>query len=331
MKVLVTGGAGYIGSHMVLSLLDSDHDPVVIDNLSNGSRFLLPEDVDFHEVDVRDAVRVEKIFNEHNFDAVVHFAADIVVPESIKFPDKYLENNTFGTFSLLKNCVNTGVKKFIFSSTAAVYGSREDVNLLSEEDRKQPDNPYGVSKLLSETIIKEFSKAYDLDFVCLRYFNVAGADPLLRTGQLGNNSTHLIKIASEVALGKRPKIYIYGKDYPTKDGTGVRDYIHVSDLVDAHSSALKYLSDNRRGITLNCGYGEGYSVIEVLKVFEEIIGKPLEYEFADRREGDSASLIANNKLIKEKLNWKPKYNDLTKIIEDALNWERKLINKEEEL
>lgn len=316
---------------MVLSLLDSNHQPVVIDNLSNGSRFLLPKNVDFYEVDVRDEVRVGEIFNDYNFDAVVHFAADIVVPESIKYPDKYLENNTFGTFSLLKNCINNDINKFIFSSTAAVYGSREDVNLLSEGDIKQPDNPYGVSKLLSEMILEEFSKAYEIDYVCLRYFNVAGADPILRSGQLGNNSTHLIKIASEVAVGKRPKIYIYGNDYPTEDGTGVRDYIHVSDLVDAHSSALKYLSDHKSGITLNCGYGQGYSVMEVLKVFEEILGKPLEYEFANRREGDSVSLIANNSLIKEKLNWKPKYNDLTKIIEDALNWEKKIINHEEEL
>ena len=328
MKVLVTGGAGYIGSHMVLSLLDQNHEPVVIDYLSNGSKFLLPRNVDFYEVDVRDEIRVEEILNKYNFDTVVHFAADIVVPESIKTPDKYIENNTFGTFSLLKNCINVGVRKFIFSSTAAVYGSREEVKLLSEEDSKEPDNPYGVSKLLSEIILKEFSKAYDLDYVCLRYFNVAGADSLLRSGQIGNNSTHLIKIASEVAVGKRSKIFIYGNDYPTEDGTGVRDYIHVSDLVDAHVSSLKYLSDHEGGITLNCGYGKGYSVIDVLKVFEEIKGKPLKYEFADRREGDSASLIANNNLIKEKLNWVPKHNDLTKIIEDALNWEKKIINHE---
>ena len=180
MKVLVTGGAGYIGSHMVLSLLDQNHEPVVIDNLSNGSKFLLPRNVDFYEVDVRDEIRVDEILNKYNFDTVVHFAADIVVPESIKTPDKYIENNTFGTFSLLKNCINVGVRKFIFSSTAAVYGSREEVKLLSEEDSKEPDNPYGVSKLLSEIILKEFSKAYDLDYVCLRYFNVAGAYSLLR-------------------------------------------------------------------------------------------------------------------------------------------------------
>ena len=331
MRVLVTGGAGYIGSHMVLSLLDQNHEPVVIDNLSNGSRSLVPKNVDLHKVDVRDDIRVEGILKKYNFDAVVHFAADIVVPESIKSPDKYIENNTFGTFSLLKNCIKLGVNKFIFSSTAAVYGSQDDVKLLSEEDSKQPDNPYGVSKLLSEIILKEFSKAYDLDYVCLRYFNVAGADSHLRSGQTGNNSTHLIKIASEVAVGKRSKIFIYGNDYPTEDGTGVRDYIHVSDLVDAHVSSLKYLSDHDGGITLNCGYGKGYSVIDVLKVFEEIKGKPLEYEFGNRREGDSASLVANNNLIKEKLNWKPKHNDLRKIIEDALSWEKKLINHEKKL
>lgn len=326
MTVLVTGGAGYIGSHMVHALADAGESVVVLDNLSTGFRFLIPAEVPFVTGNTGDRDRVADVIREHRVDAIVHFAASIVVPDSIRDPLGYYRNNTMNTAMLLDAAVAGGVRHFIFSSTAAVYGNPDRVPV-REDASTLPISPYGMSKLMSEIILHDTARAHDLRFVALRYFNVAGADPMGRTGQATPQATHLIKVASEVALGRRPKLDVFGTDYPTPDGTCVRDYIHVSDLVRAHSAALAYLRSGGASATFNCGYGRGASVLEVIDAVRRAIGRDLAVERTGRRPGDPTALVADVSRIKTALDWRPQFNDLDTIVGHALAWERRLAAK----
>ncbi|MBT5228835.1 MAG: UDP-glucose 4-epimerase GalE [Methylococcales bacterium] len=320
--ILVTGGAGYIGSHVVRQLGEQGETVVILDNLSTGFK----ESLLYGELivgDTGDQVLVRKILKEHNIKSVMHFAAHTIVPESVEQPLKYYLNNTANTRSLLECCSEAGVDHFIFSSTAAVYGIAEE-EAVTEETKLSPINPYGTSKLMSEWMLRDLSFATPLRHVALRYFNVAGSDPEGRIGQSTKNATLLIKVAAEAAIGKREKVYIFGTDYPTPDGTGVRDYIHVDDLASAHVSALNYLRQGGDSITMNCGYGHGYSVREVLDTVGKVNGKPLNIVEEPRRAGDPPALIAKVDLIHKTLDWQPKYDDLEKIAESSINWE---INK----
>ena len=321
MTVLVTGGAGYIGSHMVLALLDAGHQPVVLDDFSTGHEQLLPNGVPVFRGNVADATLVAEIFKSYEIDAVAHFAASIVVPESVTNPLKYYMNNTASTTYFIAACVQAGIKRFVFSSTAAVYGN-QGCNLITEDASTQPENPYGTSKLLSETILRDCAQAADMSYVILRYFNVAGADSRGRAGQLSEPATHLIKIAVETAIGKRASMQVYGRDYPTPDGTCIRDYIHVSDLIGAHMAALAYLKAGGESMLANCGYGHGASVQDVLDVVATIAGKKLAIIDAPRRAGDAAILVADSTKLRTVLGWTPQYDDLQKIVSDALAWEQ---------
>lgn len=321
-SILVTGGAGYIGSHTVRQLGESSENVIILDNLSTGFEASILHGT-LIKGDTGDSALVNKIFEENNIDTVIHFAAHTVVPESVTNPLKYYWNNTCSTRNLLEQCEKHGVKNFIFSSTAAVYGSPES-EFASEDTPTAPINPYGSSKLMTEMMLQDLSLASDLNFVALRYFNVAGCDLETRIGQSTPNATLLLKVACEAAVGKREKVFIFGTDFPTKDGTGVRDYIHVEDLADAHLRAIDYLRDGGESTTLNVGYGHGYSVREMLDAVGRIDGKPLNIIEEDRRAGDPAALIAVADAIKTKLNWVPKYDDLDVIVKTALDWEYKL-------
>jgi len=321
MTVLVSGGAGYIGSHMVLALLDAGHKPVIIDDFSTGHDKLVPANVPVFRGNVADADLVSQICATHDIDAVAHFAASIVVPESVQNPLKYYRNNTASTTQFIAACVAAGVKRLIFSSTAAVYGN-QDQNPITENAATRPENPYGTSKLMSETVLRDTAGAGDLSYVILRYFNVAGADPQGRSGQLSEPATHLIKIAVEAAVGKRAGMQVFGTDYPTPDGTCIRDYIHVSDLIAAHMAALTHLQSGGDSMLANCGYGHGYSVREVLDVVASVAGQPLNVKDAPRRAGDAAILVADSTKLRSTLGWTPRYNDLRQIVSDALAWER---------
>ena len=324
MAILVTGGAGYIGSHLVHELVDSGEQVVVLDNLSTGFRFLIPASVPVVIGSTGDRELLKKTLADHRIDAIVHFAASIVVPDSVRDPLGYYLNNTMNTGVLLDTAVNGGVKQFIFSSTAAVYGN-PDTSPVREDSPTIPISPYGMSKLMSEIMLHDTARAHDLRFVALRYFNVAGADPKHRTGQSTPNATHLIKVACETALGRRPKIDVYGTDYPTPDGTCIRDYIHVTDLARAHVAALLYLRRGGDSATFNCGYGHGYSVLEVLAAARRVSGRNFPVEFTGRRPGDPASIVADSSRIQAKLDWHPMYDDLEVIISHALAWERRLM------
>ena len=322
--VLVTGGAGYIGSHAVLALLDNGWPVAVIDNLTTGFRFAVPDDVAFYEGDIEDADLLARIFEEQEIAAIMHFAGSIVVPESVENPLKYYHNNTAKSRILIEAAVSAGVAHFIFSSTAATYGIPE-VEAVSENTPQKPINPYGWSKLMTEQMLGDVAAAHDLNFCALRYFNVAGADPEARTGQSTAGATHLIKVALEAALGKRSHVGVFGTDFDTPDGTGVRDYIHVSDLASAHVHALEALmADPERSLTMNCGYGRGFSVLEVLDAVDRVTNTPIERRLEGRRAGDPAQLISDPSLIRETLPWEPQHDDLDKIITHALAWERKL-------
>lgn len=321
MTVLVTGGAGYIGSHMVLALLDAGHRPVIIDDFSTGHEKLVPSGVPLFRGNVGDSARVAEICDSHKIDAVAHFAASIVVPESVTDPLKYYVNNTVNTTRFIAACLDAGIKRFVFSSTAAVYGN-QDVSPINEGANTQPENPYGSSKLMSEMVLRDSAAATDLSYVILRYFNVAGADPQGRSGQLSQPATHLIKIAVEAAIGKRAAMQVYGTDYPTPDGTCIRDYIHVSDLIAAHMAALSYLQKGGASLLANCGYGHGASVRDVLDVVASVAGKPLDVTDAPRRPGDAAVLVADSTKLRSALGWAPRYDDLRQIVSDALAWER---------
>lgn len=327
MTILITGGAGYIGSHMVHELVDAGEPVVVLDNLSTGFRFLIPSSVAFVAGSTGDRELVAKTLRQHGVTAIIHFAASIVVPESVRDPLGYYLNNTMNTCVLLDAAVKAGVKQFIFSSTAAVYGNAEQTPV-REDAPTDPITPYGSSKLMSEIMLHDAGKAHGLRFVVLRYFNVAGADPKGRTGQSTPAATHLIKVACETALGKRTKMDIFGTDYPTPDGTCVRDYIHVSDLARAHSAALAYLRRGGASATFNCGYGRGASVLEVIDAVRRASRREFPVEIGGRRPGDPASLVANVDRIRKTLDWRPQFQDLDTIVTHALNWERRLPGKQ---
>jgi UDP-glucose 4-epimerase len=324
IPVLVTGGAGYIGSHAVLALLDQGWPVAVIDNLTTGFRFAVPEEAAFYEGDIEDAALLARIFEEQGTRAVMHFAGSVVVPESVTDPLKYYHNNTAKSRALLAAAVAAGVPHFIFSSTAATYGVPE-VSPVDEDTPQLPINPYGWSKLMTERMLADTAAAHPLNYCALRYFNVAGADPQGRSGQSTAGATHLIKVAVEAALGQRDGVSVFGTDYATPDGTGVRDYIHVSDLAAAHVLALEALmAQPARSLTMNCGYGRGFSVLEVLDAVDEVAGSTLKRTYAPRRAGDPDSLISDPSRIKATLPWQPKHDDLDEIVAHALAWERKL-------
>ena len=326
MTILVTGGAGYIGSHMVHDLVDAGERVVVLDNLSTGFRFLIPSAVPFVVGSTGDRQLVTKTIHQHGVTAIVHFAASLVVPESVTDPLAYYSNNTMNTCTLLDLAVEAGVKHFIFSSTAAVYGNPQHVPV-REDAPTTPISPYGSSKLMSELMLHDAGRAYGLRFVVLRYFNVAGADPKRRTGQSTPAATHLIKVACEAALGKRPKIDIFGTDYPTPDGTGIRDYIHVSDLVRAHSAALAYLRRGGDSTTFNCGYGRGVSVLEVIDSVKRASRRDFPVAIRERRVGDPTALVADVARIRSTLDWRPQYEGLDTIVSHALAWEQLLAKR----
>ena len=325
--VLVTGGAGYIGSHAVLALLDAGWPVVVIDNLTTGFRWAVPEAATFAEGDIGDQALVGRLIEEHGIKAAIHFAGSIVVPESVSDPLKYYENNTVKSRSLIESAVKGGVRHFIFSSTAATYGIPDRVPI-SEDQHTQPINPYGWSKLMTERMLQDVAAAHPLNFCALRYFNVAGADPEGRSGQSTAGATHLIKVAVEAAIGKRSHVSVYGTDYDTPDGTGIRDYIHVSDLAAAHVDALeKLIAEPEASHILNCGYGRGFSVLEVLDAVDRVTNMRIERRIEGRRPGDPDALVADNARILATLPWRPRLDDLDVIVDHALAWERKLAER----
>ncbi|SFS30712.1 UDP-glucose 4-epimerase GalE [Methylobacterium sp. yr668] len=324
MAVLVTGGAGYIGSHMVLALLDAGHEEVVVlDDLSTGFDWAVPEGVKLVVGDVADQALVTQTILQHRIDALAHFAAKIVVPESVADPLGYYLANTVKTRALIEASVRAGVKNVIFSSTAAVYGEPE-ASPVPEDLPLKPINPYGRSKLMSEWMIADAAAAHGFSYVVLRYFNVAGADPEGRSGQSTPNATHLIKVATQAALGQRARLDVFGTDYPTPDGSCLRDYIQVSDLAEAHRLALDHLRSGGESLTLNCGYGRGYSVLEVVEVVKRISGRDFEVRLSPRRAGDPAQIVAEAARIRDRLGWQPRHDDLDAIVGQALAWEERL-------
>jgi UDP-glucose 4-epimerase len=323
MAVLITGGAGYIGSHMAHALVDRGERPVVLDNLSTGVRGLVPREAEFVEGDSGDQSMVRGLIARHGVDAVIHFAGSIVVPDSVAEPLRYYANNTVAARALIEACVAGRVKHFIFSSTATVYSERAK-QPLTEDDLKEPISPYARSKLMTEWILEDAARAHGFTYAALRYFNVAGADPRGRSGQSTPRATHLIKRACQVALGRVRELDIFGTDYPTPDGTGVRDYIHVTDLVDAHLRALDHLRAGKPSLTCNCGYGHGTSVREIVRVVERVAGRTLPVRETGRRAGDPATLIADATILRRALGWTPRYDDLDVIAAHAFEWERRL-------
>ncbi len=324
MTILVTGGAGYIGSHMVHTLRDAGEDVVVLDNLSTGRRDAVPAGVPLVIGDTGDEAGLTALMRKHRPEAVIHFAASIVVPDSVRDPLGYYRNNTANSRTLLAAAVEAKVRHFIFSSTAAVYGNPMRVPV-GEDAPPMPMSPYGASKLMTEMMLRDASAAYGIGHVVLRYFNVAGADPQGRVGQSTPDATHLIKVAVQAAVGLRPHLEVYGTDYPTPDGTCVRDYIHVTDLVRAHSAALAHLRKGGANATLICGFGQGYSVIELIGAVKRISGKEFPVRLAPRRPGDPATIVAEASRIRELLGWAPKLDDLDTIVKHALAWERQLV------
>ncbi|MFN3818443.1 UDP-glucose 4-epimerase GalE [Blastomonas sp.] len=323
--ILVTGGAGYIGSHAVLALKDAGWKVAVIDNLVTGFAWAVPGDVPFYQGDIADGDLLARILSEQNIGGILHFAGSVVVPESVSDPLKYYSNNTAKSRSLIESAIQGGVKHFIFSSTAATYGTPDIDGPIGETTPQVPINPYGTSKLMTEWMLRDCAAAHDFNYCALRYFNVAGADPQARTGQSTAGATHLIKVAVEAALGKRDNVTVFGTDFDTPDGTGVRDYIHVSDLAHAHVLALEALiAEPSRSHTLNCGYGHGYSVLEVLDAIDRVTNRKITRVLAGRRAGDPASLTADNKAIRQSLGWTPQHDDLDTIVSHALAWERHL-------
>jgi len=324
MTVLVTGGAGYIGSHMVHELADAGERVVVLDNLSTGFAWALPKNVPLIVGETGDQPLVTRLIREHGIESIIHFAASIVVPDSVRDPLGYYRNNTVNSRALIECAVNGGVKHFIFSSTAAVYGNPASIPV-TEETPAMPISPYGWSKLMTEIMLRDASAAHGLRHAILRYFNVAGADPKGRTGQSSKAATHLIKVAAETALGLRPKLEIFGTDYPTPDGTCIRDYIHVSDLARAHGDALDHLRSGKPSLTLNCCYGHGFSVRDVIATVKHVSGVDFSVETSPRRAGDPAQIVADSAQIREVLGWRPRFDDLGMIVTDALAWERELM------
>ena len=322
MNVLLSGGAGYIGSHAALSLLDKGHSVHIVDNLSTGSKLLIPKNAKFTNCNINDESKISDLIKSDKFDLLMHFAGFIQVEESVQQPEKYFENNTNNAIKFFNTCKNNGLNKLIFSSTAAAYGSVSENKLIDEDTNLNPQNPYAESKIRTERFL--FDNQDKFKFIILRYFNVAGADKKLRSGQISKKSTHLIKILSEVIVGKRDKIEIFGSDYNTPDGTAIRDYIHVSDLADIHTEIAEYLLENLETNLFNCGYGNGFSVLDVINAANNIYPNKIIYKFAKRRDGDVEKLISSNSKILNHINWKPKYNDLKEIINSSVRWEEKI-------
>ena len=328
MTVLVTGGAGYIGSHTVHELVDAGERVVVLDNLSTGFASALPRSMLPIVGDTGDQALVASLIDSHSVDAIIHFAASIVVPDSVRDPLGYYRNNTANSRALIETAVKSGVRHFIFSSTAAVYGNPAHVPV-SEDAPTAPVSPYGWSKLMTEIMLRDAAAAHGLGHVILRYFNVAGADPKMRTGQSTPDATHLIKVAVQTALGSRPGLDVYGTDYPTPDGTCVRDYIHVTDLARAHLAALRHLRSGGANAVLNCGYGRGYSVLDVIEAVRNAAGRDFPVRMAPRRPGDPMSIVAGAARIRELLGWTPQFDDLATIVGHALTWERRVTEQSE--
>ena len=326
MTVLVTGGAGYIGSHMVLALTDAGIDTVVVDNLSTGFAWAISPAAKLVRGNIGDEGLMMQVMAEHKVDAVVHFAGSIVVPDSVSDPLGYYLNNTVNSRALMHSAVKSGVKNFIFSSTAAVYGNPKTLPV-TEAEAPAPISPYGTSKWMTEQMLQDSHVAYGLNYVALRYFNVAGADPKGRSGQSTPRATHLIKVAAQTALGQRPGMEVFGTDYDTPDGTCLRDYIHVSDLIGAHMDALSHLKRGGQSGIFNCGYGTGYSVLEVIKSVERVHGSKLNVKYGPRRAGDPAGIVAGADKAREILGWKPKYADLDYIVDSAIRWEQHLMRR----
>ncbi len=332
MSVLVTGGAGYIGSHIVLALMDAGFRPIVLDDFSTGSRSTVPEAVPCYQGDVGDRVFVQNILTKHRVEAVVHMAASILPNESIENPLKYYTNNTAKSGSLLEIAGIQGVRHIVFSSTASVYSVTETLQPLAEDAPLNPLSPYGRSKLMVEQLLPFLARSYGFNGCVLRYFNVAGADPDMRAGPMARHGTHLVKVACEAAVGARSHIAVYGTDYPTSDGTCIRDYVHVADLADAHVSALRKLIEApSESWTLNCGYGRGYSVLEVLDAFDAVVGRAVDRRVTDRRPGDSPYLVSDNRRITQVLDWTPRHSDLKTILTHALAWEQLRLSREKDL
>jgi UDP-glucose 4-epimerase len=323
MAILVTGGAGFIGSHMVLALLDAGHQVVVLDNLSTGFRWAVPASATLVMGDVGDQDLVRTVIRKYDIKAIVHFAGSIVVPESVADPLGYYNNNTVKSRALMEAAVAAGIRHFIFSSTAAVYGNPAE-NPVSETASAAPVSPYGWSKLMTEIMLADTARAHDFRYVALRYFNVAGADPLGRSGQSTPRATHLIKVACEAALGRRPYVEVFGNDYPTPDGTCIRDYIHVSDLISAHVAALDHLNAGGASGVFNCGYSKGFSVLQVMDAVKRVSGVDFEVRQSPRRAGDPAAIVAGSQKVRDALGWQPQHDDLDEIVRHALSWEANL-------
>ena len=326
MTVLVTGGAGYIGTHMVQALVEAGEGVVVIDNLSTGFSAFLPQGIPLFIGDAGDENLVEGVIAAHEVKSIIHFAGSVVVPDSMRDPLAYYRNNTMTTRSLLNAAVKSGVNSFIFSSTAAVYGNPDQVPV-PESAPTRPLSPYGSSKLMAEIMLHDTALAHGMNYVALRYFNVAGADPQARMGLATVGATHLLKIAVEAATGQRAKVNVFGTDYPTPDGSCIRDFIHVSDLTQAHRAALSYLRGGGASMTLNCGYGRGYSVLETIEAVRKVSGRDFAVQYGPRRPGDIMTMIADTSRIRSTLDWTPQYDDLETIARHALAWEEKLFRE----
>ena len=326
MSVLVTGGGGYIGSHMVWHLVDAGEDVVVLDNLSTGFAWAISPDARLVRGDCGDQELVGRLIAENSVEAIIHFAGSVVVPDSVSDPLGYYLNNTVKSRALIESAVRGGVRRFIFSSTAAVYGT-PDVAPVPEDAPLRPMSPYGRSKLMTEMMLADTAAAHDFRYTALRYFNVAGADPQGRSGQSTAGATHLIKVAVEAATGKRDAVAVFGTDYPTPDGTCIRDYIHVTDLVAAHGDALRHLAGGGGNLVANCGYGHGFSVVEVIDTVKRVSGRDFTVEYGPRRAGDPTAIVASPALITERLGWRPRLNDLDLIVESALAWEDSLTRR----
>ena len=322
MKILLTGGAGYIGSHVLLSILRDNHEVFIIDNLSTGNKGLIPKNIKLLNCNINNDEKISDLLQNHKFDILLHFAGYIKVEESVKNPNKYFINNTDNAIRLFETCYKNGLNNIIFSSTAAAYGNPINNNSIKEDEILSPLNPYGQSKVNTEKYLLENKDKFNS--IILRYFNVAGADPDLRSGLISDEPTHLIKIISEVAVGKREKIYVFGNDYNTEDGTAIRDYIHVSDLADIHLEVAKYLNKNKITNIFNCGYGKGFSVLEVINTANKITGNKIKFEYSNRRSGDAEKLVSNVDKLHQNINWKPKFDNLNFIIKTAINWEKKI-------
>jgi len=327
MTVLVTGGAGYIGSHMVWALLDAGEEVVVVDRLSTGFEWAVAPEARLIQADIADAEAIARIIRSHGVTAIIHFAGSISVPESMVDPLGYYQNNTANSLALIRTAVATGVDNFVFSSTAAVYGSPEGDQPVAESTPTLPQSPYGASKLMTETMLADATAAHDFRYAALRYFNVSGADPLGRTGQSTRGAANLIKVATEAAMGKRDGIEVFGTDYPTRDGTCVRDFIHVTDLVAAHLDALGYLRAGGESLIANCGYGRGYTVREVLDSVRRISGRDFDIRMGGRRDGDIVSSVADSTRARTVLDWQPRHDDIDEIVGSALAWEEHLARR----